>query len=167
MTTAVLYRKEPTGSFDSFTSALVLSEGRPVATNYRFDGVASTYQSIGQGLVIRSVNADTLVSQARGLRRRHFWRLWGLRAPDKQVIEATVSVIRFCPSEFLLDGYHIENYGNGTVVMTKRSPNFMITINIGRSALSYAKLNIKDHKVVISGKKEIESSSVAELFNTL
>ena len=167
MTTAVLYRKESMGSFDSFTSALELSEGRPVATNYRFDGEASTYQSMGQGLVIRGVNAEALISQARGLRRRHFWRLWGLRAPDRKVIEATVSVIRSCPSEFLLDGYHIENYGNGTVVMTKRSPNFMTTINIGRSALSYAKLNIKDHKVVTSGKSEIESSSVAELFKTL
>ncbi len=122
---------------------------------------------MGQGQIVSTGRSAELISQARKLRHRHFWCFWGLRAPDKHVIDSAISVIHYCPSEFLLDGYHVENYGNGTVVMTKRSPNYMISINIGRSALSYAKLNIKDHKVVSSGKCEIESNSVAKLFQSL
>lgn len=166
MMTAAVYQ-DTIETFNKFNPNAIIPGGRFVAPNYRFNKVASAYQSVGQGIIISSVTADALINQARSLRRRHFWRIWGLRAPDKRVIDTTISVIRYCPSGFLLDGYSVENYGNGTVVMIKRSPNFMTTINIGRSALSYAKLSIKDHKIVASGKCGIEENSVAELFKAL
>lgn len=167
MTTAVAYGQKAIESFNGFNPNIIKPEGRVVATNYRFDAAAAVYLAMGQGRVIKSVKAEELIAQARSLRRRHFWRFWGLRAPDKRVIEAAVEVIQCCPSEFLLEGYKVENYGNGTLVMTKRSPHYMITINIGKTALSYAKLNVTDHKVVTSGKCEIAGDSVAELFKIL
>lgn len=167
MTSAVVYKKDAAESFNSFNPVFNLSGGRPIKINYRFDSKGDVFKTMEQGLVVGHVKADSLISQAQRLRHRYFWRLWGLRAPDRRVIESTINVIRYCPSEFLLDGYCVDNYGNGTVVMTKRSPNYMVTINIGKSALSFAKLSIKDHKVVYSGHREIESESIAELFSIL
>ena len=167
MTAAVVYRPNSIESFNGYDFAANITEGRPVVAKYKFNSSASGYSGVRQGVFVNSLRAKTLIAQAKGLRHRHIWRLWGLRAPAKSVVDSTVSIIMFCPSDLLLDGYSIENYGNGTIVMMKRSANFMTTINIGKGALSYAKLSTADHKVVSSGKCIIEKNAVADLLKVL
>lgn len=167
MTTAALFKHNTIEEFNRFVPSVIMPEGRPVITNYEFDASPVDYSAMGQGVFVRSANSDALIAQAKNLCKRHIWRFWGLRAPVRSVIDAAVSVIRFCPSELLLDGYRIENYGNGTVVLSKRSPSYMITINIGKSTLSYAKLRIPDHMVVFSGKCDITKDEVTKLFESL
>lgn len=165
MTTAAIYRQDTTDFFFLCNSKFYVPGGRFVEANYKVNA-PSTYAAIGQGACVCSNRAD-LITQARALRHKHLWRFWGLRAPARSVIDSAISVINYCPSEFLLDGYSIDNYGNGTVVMMKRSSKHMITINIGNEALSYAKLCTATHKIVASGKIDINQNAVAELLMNL
>ena len=167
MTAVTICKQESLDSFNRFNPNEIIPGGRLVVNNYRFDATANAYLTIGQGVLLRSERSEDLINQARRLRKRHFWRFWRLRAPNKRVIEASISVINYCPSELFLDGYSIDNYGNGTIVMMRRSTNYMTTINIGESTLSYAKLRISDHKVIASGKCAIEKELVSVLFKKL
>ena len=141
---------------------------RPVNTRFKFTDRVSDFPVVNStDISLNLTRKESLVSQIRALRRERFWFLWGLKAPQKCVVDAAIRVINYCPSELLLDGYSAENYGNGTIAFMKRTANCMITINVGKSSLSYAKLRITDHKVIDFGRCEIEGKSVAKLFQRL
>ena len=164
-TAAVISKGEAREAFARFNPKIIMPTPRPVKSDFIFDAKALTYHdSCQSSIIISRANSQALIEQARNLRRYHFWRIWGLRAPKKRVIEAVVKVIDYCPTELLLYGYSVENYGNGTVVLMKRSENYMTTISVGSTSLSYAKLNMRNHKVVDSGTCSIEMNAVRRLF---
>lgn len=174
-TTAVaVYKEETLEKFKSIDPLVICVEPhlepRKVNNKYRFEKEtpAIPFLSIrDMGVIIDASKADELVLQAKALRKKHFWFVWKMYAPSRQVIDSTVSVIRHCPADFFLEGYKVANYGNGTVALMRRSNNYSVTINIGKQAVSYAKLRLADQQIVNSGSCKIEKNAIENLFETL
>ncbi len=173
-TAIAVYKEETLERFKSIDPSVVCvglrQEPRRVSSRYRFEKVTSAgfLDAISSiGVVIDPSKADELVAQAKALRKKHFWFVWKMYAPSREVINSTVSVIRFCPADMFLEGYYVANYGNGTVALMRRSKNYSISINIGKHAVSYAKLRLSDYKIVNSGRCEIEKKAIENLFETL
>lgn len=174
MVTALVYKAESIESFKSINSRAIcvepVTEPREVTIKYRFETVtpAKPFLAINKPVVIIDTKiAEELVSQAKALRKNHFWFVWKMYSPSRQVVDSTVTVIRYCPSDLFLDGFKVANYGNGTVILMRRSENYSTTINIGGRAVSYAKLRLSDQKIVCSGTCPIERGAIEHLFETL
>ena len=173
-TTVAVYKEETLEKFKSIDPLVICVEPqlepRKVNSKYRFETVNPAIPFLAyrdMGIIIDTSKADELVLQARALRKRHFWFVWKMYAPSRQVIDSAVTVIRYCPADIFLEGYKVANYGNGTVALMRRSKNYSITINIGKQAVSYAKLRLADQQIVNSGSCKIEKNAIEYLFETL
>lgn len=171
MVATAIYRKETINNFQAIDNLYVACLGpRVVKDKFRFEKKASAKPFLAvnnMGVIVDARKADELISQAKELRRRHIWFLWKMYAPSRKVIDSTVSVIRYCPSDLFLEGFRVANYGNGTVALMRKSKHFSATINVGSKAVSYAKLRLSDQQIVNSGSCPIERNAIEHLFETL
>lgn len=170
MYTSVLFKPGSLESFDTIGADRFLGSAPRAVNHFTFEKSkpAKPFVSVGVGNVVIDISrTEKLIKEAKALRKSHFWFIWKMASPSKEVIRAAESVIRYCPSELFLNGYQVVNYGNGTVAMIRNNENYLTTINIGAKSLSYAKLRIKDHLLVDSGSCTIEKTAVERLFEVL
>lgn len=152
--------------FNKLDSSQFAFGGRPVTSPFLLGQRETSLYSFRSEEYLDYTKSKQLKDDARKLRRLHFWP-WAYYAPKRSVIKATMKVLDFCPSDILLEGFSIANYGNGTIAMIRQTSNYMTTINIGSRALSYAKLRVIDRSVVASGTIMIEKQAVMGLFELL
>ena len=155
--------------FLSIDSLVIHVNPSHVNSNYRLESNgAKQFISLDRiEDIIDTRKPSELITQTRALRKKHFWFLWGMYAPSRQVIKSTITVIQYCPSNVFLEGFYVANYGNGTVVLMRRSETYYTTINVGSHSLTYVKLRLVDHRVVNSGSCQIEKNAIEHLFKTL
>ncbi len=152
--------------FNKFDTSQFTFGGRPVTSPFQLGQSETSLYSIRSEEFLDYTKSERLKNDARKLHRSHIWP-WAYYVPKRSVIKATMKVLDFCPSDILLEGFSIANYGNGTIAMIRQTPNYMTTINIGSRALSFAKLRIIDRSVVASGTIMIEKQAVMGLFELL
>lgn len=172
MEATLTYKPESIESFKSIDNLLLSCcyGPRDISNIFRLEKVSSAKPFLAVntlGVIVDTNKADELISQARNLRKTPFWFLWKMYAPSRKVVDATVSVIRLCPSDLFLEGFRVANYGNGTVVLMRKSRSFYTTINVGSKAVSYAKLRLSDQQIVASGRCSINKDAIRHLFETL